>query len=69
VDELYKKLFYISDKEQLLETTAKVQKQVSEDLPWVMQFYSRNYILHQGYVKNFRQSDLINNNFKYLKIK
>ena len=69
VDDLYKSLFFINDKEQALTITDKVQKQIAEDLPWVMQFYSRNYILHQGYVKNFRQSDLINNNFKYLKIK
>jgi len=69
VDELYQKLFYTNDKDQALLITDKVQDLVNQDLPWVMQFYSRNYILHQGYVKNFRQSDLINNNFKYLRIK
>ena len=59
VDELYNKLFFINDKEQALEITNKVQNKVAEEIPWVMQFYSRNYILHQGYVKNFRQSDSV----------
>lgn len=69
VDKLYQKLFYTTEKDQVLKITNKVQDLVTEQLPWVMQFYSRNYILHQGYVKNFRQSDLINNNFKYLRVK
>ncbi len=68
VDNLYKKLFFAEDEETILKITKKVEDIVSRDLPWVMQFYSRNYILHHKHLKNFRQSDLINNNFKYLKI-
>ncbi|PIP90908.1 MAG: hypothetical protein COW01_01080 [Bdellovibrionales bacterium CG12_big_fil_rev_8_21_14_0_65_38_15] len=41
---------------------------VHKELPWVMQYYARNYILHQGRLKNFRHSDLIFNYFKYLKV-
>jgi hypothetical protein len=52
-----------------LEITNQVQKQVTDDIPWVMQYYSRNYILFHGHVKNFRQSDLISNNLKYLRVK
>lgn len=68
VDKLYKKLFFAEDEETILKITKNVEDIVSRDLPWVMQFYSRNYILHHKHLKNFRQSDLINNNFKYLKI-
>lgn len=68
VDDLYKKLFFAKDEDQVLSITKEVESIISKDLPWVMQFYSRNYILHHKHLKNFRQSDLINNNFKYLRI-
>ncbi|MBD64055.1 MAG: hypothetical protein CME62_02535 [Halobacteriovoraceae bacterium] len=68
VDKLYQELFSVKNEAEVKEITSKVQKIVNKDLPWVMQFYTRNYILHHTYVKNFRQSDLINNNFKYLRI-
>lgn len=68
LDKLYNKLFYAEDRLEVLGITKKVEKIIAEDVPWVMQFYSRNYILHHGYLKNFRQSDLVNNNFKYLRL-
>lgn len=68
VDKLYKELFHAKESEDVQKVTKKVEELVSKDLPWIMQFYSRNYILHHGHLKNFRQSDLVNNNFKYLKL-
>lgn len=68
VDKLYQKLFFSKSPEEVTSLTKKVENIISNDLPWIMQFYSRNYILHHGHLKNFRQSDLINNNFKYLRI-
>ena len=68
VDKLYNKLFFAEDRLEVLGITKKIEKIISQDVPWVMQFYTRNYILYHGYLKNFRQSDLINNNFKYLKL-
>ena len=68
VDSLYNALFEVNNKKELIQITNKVQKIVTERIPWVMQFYSRNYILHHDKIRNFRQSDLINNNFKYLRI-
>lgn len=68
VDELYEKLFLTQDKLEILGITKKVEKMIAEDVPWVMQFYSRNYILYHGHLKNFRQSDLVNNNLKYLRL-
>lgn len=68
VDQLYDHLFFAENRLEVLGITKKVEKIIAEDIPWVMQFYSRNYILHHGYLKNFRQSDLINNNFKYLRL-
>ncbi len=68
VDALYNKLFSAKNQEDVLKITKSVNDIVAEELPWVMQYYSRNYILHHGHLKNFRQSDLITNNFKYLKL-
>lgn len=68
VDELYNKLFYATDPQKVLEITKEVEKIIAADLPWIMQFYSRNYILYHGHLKNFRQSDIVTNNFKYLKL-
>ncbi len=41
---------------------------VQEEVPWIMLFYSRNYILNHSYLKNYRHSDLIYNNMKYLRL-
>lgn len=68
VDKLYNQLFLAENEEQVFKITQRVQQIVSKGLPWVMQFYSRNYILHKNQLKNFRQSDLIVNNFKYLRL-
>ncbi len=68
IDQLYEELFKANTQDQVKEITSEINDIVSKELPWVMQFYSRNYILHHGYLKNFRQSDLIDNNFKYLKL-
>lgn len=46
----------------------KMEEIVHSEMPWIMQYYARNYILHQGRLKNFRHSDLIFNYFKYLKV-
>lgn len=67
IDELYENLFKQTKKERILEITRKVENTVNRDLPWIMQFYSRNYILHHGNVKNFRQSDIVGNSFKYIR--
>jgi ABC-type transport system substrate-binding protein len=68
VDELYTQLPTAKDIDSVKEITTKIEEIVSKHLPWAMQFYSRNYILFHKRVKNFRQSDLINNNFKYLRL-
>lgn len=68
-DELFDKFKFLEDGEEKFVLMNELEKIVNEDLPWVMQYYSRNYILHHDYLKNFRYSDIIYNNLKYLKIK
>jgi oligopeptide transport system substrate-binding protein len=51
---------------------AKLVKQmddmVQEDTPWAMGFYRDEYTLYQGWVKNFKGSFYIRDNYKYLRI-
>jgi oligopeptide transport system substrate-binding protein len=46
----------------------EVEEQVNKELPWVMLYYSRIYVIQQKYIKNYRHSDLIYNYFKYLRV-
>lgn len=59
-----------TEKEHALKKEAmlEIEKIVHTQLPWIMQYYSRNYILLHKKIKNYRQSDLINNYFKYIKV-
>lgn len=50
------------------EAMINIENIVHKDLPWIMQYYSRNYILLHQHVRNYRQSDLINNYFKYIRV-
>lgn len=67
-DRYFKELREIEDGKRKSELMAKMEDIVNAELPWVMQYYSRNYILAHKYLKNFMYSDIIYNNIKYLKI-
>ncbi|MBK23698.1 MAG: hypothetical protein CME70_06800 [Halobacteriovorax sp.] len=68
-DKLFDKLKLLQDGEEKHALMKKMEKIIHEDLPWVMQYYSRNYILFHERLNNYRHSDLIYNNMKYLRIK
>lgn len=57
-----------SNQNQKSQILKDIEEIVQSDLPWVMQYYSRKYILYHKNIKNFRHSDLIFNNYKYLKL-
>ena len=67
-DKLFNELRELEDGDRKFEIMRKMEEIVNRDLPWSMQYYSRNYILHHDYLRNFRYSDIIYNNVKYLKI-
>lgn len=67
-DQMFLELRELDNGPRKLELMEKMEKVVHQDLPWVMQYYSRNYILYHDYLKNFRYSDIIYNNIKYLKV-
>ncbi len=67
-EKIFSEIKLLPDGAQKTELMNKAEQLVIEDMPWVMLYYARNYILYQNHVKNFRRSDLINNTYKYLKI-
>lgn len=68
VDRNYQKLFATANAAERKKIMKEVETQVHKDLPWIMQYYARNYVLYHQRVKNFRQSDLMYNFLKYLRV-
>ena len=67
-DKDYDTLAKLENDQQKFELMKRMEQQIHDELPWAMMYYSRSYILHQSYLKNYRQSDLIYNYGKYLRI-
>ena len=66
---MYDKLIKLPEGSEKKKLIFAMEKKVNEDLPWIMQYYSRNFILYHDNVKNYRPSDLIWSYPKYLRIK
>jgi ABC-type transport system substrate-binding protein len=67
-DKMFHEIRELEDGDRKFELMRKMEQVIHRDLPWAMQYYSRNYILYHDHLKNFRYSDIINNNLKYLKV-
>lgn len=67
-DKTFGEMRTLENGKRKFELMEKLEGIVNRDLPWSMQYYSRNYILYHKYLKNFRYSDIIYNNVKYLKL-
>jgi ABC-type transport system substrate-binding protein len=68
-DKLFEKLKVLPNGREKVELMRQMEEIILDELPWVMQYYSRNYILYHDRLNNYRHSDLIYNNFKYLRLK
>lgn len=68
-DKMYETLSKLPDGEEKKTLINKMEAIVNHDLPWVMQYYSRNFILYHDYVKNYRPSDLVWSYPKYVRVK
>lgn len=69
VDNMYEKISKLPEGEEKKVLINKMEKLTNDDLPWIMQYYSRNFILYHDYVKNYRPSDLVWSYPKYLRVK
>lgn len=68
-NQMYDHLIKLPDGDEKKKLITKMEKEVKQDLPWIMQYYSRNFILYHDYVKNYRPSDLVWSYPKYLRVK
>lgn len=66
-DDYFDSLKLMNDGPEKKELMIKMENLVNEDLPWIMHYYSRSYIVFHNRLKNYRHSDLIYNNIKYLR--
>lgn len=67
-DKYFDQLKVMNEGPEKWQVMERMEEIVHQEMPWIMQYYARNYILHSGRVKNFRHSDLIFNYYKYLKV-
>ncbi|MCO4793601.1 MAG: hypothetical protein KC493_07810 [Bacteriovoracaceae bacterium] len=67
-DKLFDRMKFLQDGQEKKNLMIKMEEIIHNDLPWIMQYYARNYILYHDHLKNYRHSDLIYNNMKYLKL-
>lgn len=69
VDQYFEKLKTLEDGEEKFRLMRQIEKVVHQELPWVMQYYARTYILLHDKIQNYRQSDIVYNYMKYVRIK
>lgn len=67
--QMYEQLIKLTEGEEKKKLINKMEKEVNRDIPWIMQYYSRNFILYHNYVWNYRPSDLVWSYPKYLRIR
>lgn len=68
-NQMYDSLIKLPDGEAKRKIITNMEKEVNGDIPWIMQYYSRNFILYHDHVKNYRPSDLVWSYPKYLRVK
>jgi oligopeptide transport system substrate-binding protein len=68
VDDLFSKLQVLEDGPEKHDLMAQIESQVLKDIPWIMLYYTRNYVLTYPRIGNYRYSDIIFNQTKYLKL-
>ncbi|MBT7608549.1 MAG: hypothetical protein HN576_02255 [Bacteriovoracaceae bacterium] len=66
-DKFFAELKVLKDGKRKKDLMKKMEQIIHDELPWIMQYYARNYILYHNHLKNYRHSDLIYNNIKYLR--
>jgi oligopeptide transport system substrate-binding protein len=67
-DSLFQELKFLPESKRKWALMEEMENIVLDDLPWIMQYYARNYALFHGELHNYRHSDIIYNNMKYLKL-
>ncbi len=66
-DHLFSKMRLLNEGPEKHSLMKEMEKIINQDLPWIMEYYARSYILYHKRLLNFRHSNLIYNNIKYLR--
>ena len=66
VDQLYNRLSRTLIKDRRLEIMREVEKEVEQDLPWILLAYDSAYVVNYQHVDNYRKSFFSRNYVKYL---
>jgi oligopeptide transport system substrate-binding protein len=69
VDDYFNQLKVMSNNVEKFNLMKKIEDEVNSDMVWIMLYYSRNHVLYHERLKNYRESDMIYNYIKYLKLK
>jgi len=67
-DRLYNKLARLENGPEKYNIMEKMERMVLNDLPWIMQYYLREYVIYWDHLKNYRHSDLIFSTYKYARL-
>ncbi len=67
-DKLFNQLTTTTNTSKKLKMLSKMEDIVQDDLPWIMGYFGRNYLLYYNRVEGLISSDIINNFAKYIKI-
>lgn len=68
-DSLYKKVSAMpAGSKGRKELVEQMEALVQEELPWAYGYFRKTYRLRQGFVKNFRVAETIQNKYKYMRI-
>lgn len=68
VDNLYKKFKASRNSEIKLKVIQDIENILMDDVVWIPLFFESSFIIHHSSLKNFRESGMIRNYLKYLKI-
>lgn len=67
-DQLFQRLKLMQDGPDKFQLMKEMEEIINNDVALILLFYARDYVLVHKHLKNYRHSDIINNNMKYLRI-
>ena len=68
-DKMFEKLKMVENGPEKYKLMSQMETLVHEQMPWVMLFYNRKYVLYYDHVHNYRYSGIAYNYLKYLRLK
>ncbi|MFI3189591.1 peptide ABC transporter substrate-binding protein [Crenothrix sp. D3] len=67
-DRLFEQMRNMDNSEQRYQLIQQLQEVVRHDVPWLLGFHPKNFLLHHGWYKNIKSNLMANNQLKYTRI-